>query len=693
VLTQASRGDSEFIIYLIERADLSGVATLTTKQEKGQYVFNQLREVAGRTQKPLLDVLERKSAAFRPYWIANMIWVRGNLGLVQNMAQREDVRRIYANPRVRLDFPVEEGQVIEPKSPDGLEWNLIRVNADDVWGRGYIGQGVVIGGQDTGYEWTHPALIEHYRGWDGVTADHNYNWHDAIHSESENPCGSDTIEPCDDYGHGTHTMGIMVGSDPSLEHQIGMAPGAKWIGCRNMDEGFGTPISYSECFQWFLAPTDLADQNPDPGRAPDVVNNSWGCTYYEGCTEPEILLEVVENVRAAGILTVNSAGNSGPECSSINVPPAIYDASLTVGNTTQNSDAMSSSSSRGPVTIDGSRRLKPDISAPGTLIYSSVLGGDYAILSGTSMAAPHVVGLAALLISAQPTLRGRVDDLEDLITQSAVPIPGISEYCGGVPGDEFPNNVSGMGRIDALRALDSHVLRLSKTTAEVLVTPGEWITYTLQVDHLATVGATSQVLLEDTIPENTIFVGATTPHTFDGTTVRWEFSNLAPLESATVQLIVQVQPDFVGEISNDHYQVSSAEVVPPVQGDPVITQVIHAYGVSLVPEYTEVASAGEAFIFEHTLTNTGSNTDTFNLTLDSSRGWASFNNPQITLDAGQAVTLRIYVNVPGDAPPGMRETTRLTATSRTNPEVTATVTDITAVGAPNYIPLMIQGAP
>jgi uncharacterized repeat protein (TIGR01451 family) len=377
----------------------------------------------------------------------------------------------------------------------------------------------------------------------------------------------------------------------------------------------------------------------------------------------------------------------------MNTPPAIYDDSLTVGNTTQYYDIMSSSSSRGPVIIDASGRMKPDVSAPGSAIYSSVRGGQYAELSGTSMAAPHVAGLAALLISAQPALRGRVDDLEALIARTAVPVPYITDVCGEVPGDVFPNNVAGWGRIDALQALDGHVLRLSKTTTDIVVAPGGLITYTLQVDHLAAVNTSTQVLLEDTLPENTIFISATEPYSFDGATVRWEFSSLAPLESAAVQLTVQVQPEFIGEISNDHYQVSSAEVVVPVPGDPVISQVIRTYGVSLIPEYTEIAAAGEAFLFEHTLTNTGSNTDTFDLTFNSSQGWASFAYNEITLEAGQSVALGVFVSVPGDAPRGLRETTTLTATLRASPDVTATVTDITAVGAPYYAPFVIREVP
>ncbi len=446
VLTETQKGETDFILYLNQQADLSLAETLTSKNEKGWYVYQQLTETAQHTQPALLQTIRKGGWHYQAFWVANMIVVHGDATAIQLLVSRPDVRHIYANPLVKLDVP-QPVNTAKPLATEYFEWNIAKVNANLVWNYGFRGQGAVIAGQDTGYDWTHPALKNAYRGWDGSQAEHDYNWHDAIH-ESNFKCPADSLYPCDDYGHGTHTMGTMVGEDNG--EQIGMAPAAKWIGCRNMNYGIGTPATYSECFQFFLAPTKLDGSAPRPDLSPDVINNSWSCPPSEGCTDPNVLRTVVENVRAAGILTVQSAGNNGAACSTITDPAGIYQASFTVGATDSN-DNIAAFSSRGPVTVDQSDRLKPDISAPGVGVYSSIPQNGYGTMSGTSMAAPHVVGLTALLISAKPLLKGHPDQIQDIIQSSAVPLT-TSQDCGGVAGTSVPNNTYGWGRIDALAA-------------------------------------------------------------------------------------------------------------------------------------------------------------------------------------------------------------------------------------------------
>jgi len=368
--------------------------------------------------------------------------------LMAELAARPEVARIVGDPWVHAPL----AQTTSPaEAPSAVEWNVARVNADDVWALGYTGEGVVVAGQDTGYDWDHPALIDAYRGWDGITVTHDYNWHDAIHvnEHGTNPCGADSPEPCDDQGHGTHTMGTMVGAGG-----IGVAPGARWIGCRNMDNRWGKPSTYIECFEFFLAPYPVGGDSSqgDPALAPHVINNSWYCPPEEGC-DWWTLQAVVETVRAAGILVVVSAGNDGPACSTVQNPPAIYAASFSVG-ATDAYDRIANFSSRGPVTVDGSNRRKPDISAPGVFIRSSVPGGGYSMKSGTSMAGPHVAGAAALLWSAAPSLIGDVDGTEHVLEQSARPYT-TTQGCGGDGPEDVPNNAYGWGEVDALSAVRS----------------------------------------------------------------------------------------------------------------------------------------------------------------------------------------------------------------------------------------------
>ncbi len=439
----------EVIVRMHAQSDLSGLPGASSRTARISEVVDRLRSTAAQSQQGVIQYLQSQAVEYKSFWINNTIWVRASQDVIAALSQRPDIAYVHANPVVAADI----ARFAEPASNQflgSIEASISLVGAPTVWDQGVTGQQIIIGGQDTGYQWDHPALINSYRGWDGAQADHNYNWHDSIHSGGGS-CGADSAFPCDDNNHGTHTMGTMVGDDGGT-NRIGMAPGARWIGCRNMDQGNGTPATYTECFQWFIAPTDLNDENPDPAMAPHVINNSWGCPASEGCTDPTVMQTVVENVRAAGIVVVVSAGNSGSGCSSVSTPAAIYDASFTVGNTTIG-DIIAGSSSRGPVTADSSNRMKPDISAPGTSIRSSIRNNNYAVFSGTSMAGPHVAGHLALLMSAEPSLIGDVDELERITRDTALQLTS-TQNCGGT-ANVSPNNVYGFGRIQTDVAFNS----------------------------------------------------------------------------------------------------------------------------------------------------------------------------------------------------------------------------------------------
>ncbi len=217
-------GSTEALVVLTEQADLSPAYSLQTKVEKGTFVFNALRAVANRTQGPILNLLKQRGTPYQSFYIVNMIKVSGDRSLMEELAARNDVARIDANPLIKNPLPNAESKPVDFE-PQGIEWNVARVKAPDLWNLGYNGTGYVVSGADTGVQWDHPALKNHYRGWDGQKANHDYNWDDAV---------DHSIAPFDPHGHGTFTVSEEVGDD-GAGNQVGVAPGAKWIACRNMD--------------------------------------------------------------------------------------------------------------------------------------------------------------------------------------------------------------------------------------------------------------------------------------------------------------------------------------------------------------------------------------------------------------------------------------------------------------------------
>jgi subtilisin family serine protease len=465
-----------FLIIMAEQADLNGAKEIDDLLARREFVRTRLIETAQSTQEPVRAALDAAGLDYRPFYLINMIRVEGHHRRMQEFANLPGVAQVMLNPNVR-PYPhrVSTGYGSTPEEGQGVGWNISQTGADAAWALGVTGRGIVVAGQDTGYDWQHPALKNAYRGQNGSgEASHAYNWHDAW---------SDAAEPFDDDRHGTHTMGTILGDDDQ-GNQIGMAPGAVWIGCRNMQRGIGNPASYTDCMEFFLAPYPTGGDpftDGDISQAPHVINNSWGCPDIEGCDD-NVLEPATEALRAAGIMMVVSAGNDGPACETVTEPPARYDDVFSVGASTENG-LITGFSSRGPVP-DGanganerSPLLKPDITAPGDNVRSSVPGGGYGVASGTSMAGPHVAGLVALLWSANPALIGQIDATEQIIRQSAQPVevdttcplnapeangnPLMDEMaalevgnacaCGEVSGT--PNNVYGWGEIDALAAV------------------------------------------------------------------------------------------------------------------------------------------------------------------------------------------------------------------------------------------------
>lgn len=432
------------------------------KEEKGRMAYDLLKSYMQEQSAAVIAILRSEGIAYRVNVLSSTINVtRCPEKVMTRLMQQNQLRAILYNyPFSNLKGETEEAAL---DLRDSYTWGLTMTETNLVHEQGFRGSGAVIGGSDTGFDWTHPAITGRYRGYHNGDSDHSYNWHDAIHEVSPlsdpgspNPCGLDLKYPCDDNSHGTHTMGTMVGvlGDTTI---IGMAPEAKWIATRNMERGNGSLQAYVEALDWFLAPTDTNDLNPDPSKAPHVINNSWYCSVEEGCNTDNwnVMQTSIANLKAAGIVVVASAGNSGPGCETISFVPGMLDEVFSVGATNQ-VDTIAGFSSRGAVSADGSMRLKPDISAPGVGVYSSVLNHGYGFKSGTSMAGPHVAGLVALMVGANPSLAGQVDTIQEIIKRTAEPLT-LGQDCSGFSGLEVPNPIYGYGRINALRAVDAAV--------------------------------------------------------------------------------------------------------------------------------------------------------------------------------------------------------------------------------------------
>jgi len=426
-------GERIFVI-LKNQANLSEAKQIDDYEARKEYVYHQLVEHAVKDQLEIRMSLDRLGIEYTPYYLVNAIELNGNPLIRLWLLTRPEIDRILDSPRLRplpnLPPSNEQG-ASKPLSP---QWNLIMIGADQVWELGYTGQGIIIGQSDSGVQSDHPELESSYRGANG---DHNYNWFDPWEG---------TLSPIDLGGHGTHTLGSITGKN------TGVAPGATWYACRNLARNLGNPALYFDCLQFMLAPFPL-DGDPfidgSPSLGAHVLNNSWGCPDVEGC-DIDTFSAAMNALQEAGVFVVASAGNDGPACETLNTPPPIYANVFAVGAIDRTGN-LASFSSVGPVTKDDSGRIKPDIVAPGVNVLSAMPGGTYGFSSGTSMAGPHVVGVVALMWSANPNLIGDIDTTREILVQSAQPYNGALPICPGAK--DVPSTAVGYGVVDAVHAV------------------------------------------------------------------------------------------------------------------------------------------------------------------------------------------------------------------------------------------------
>jgi len=444
IRTMQPTDEIKVLVFMKEQADIETLNwqlhdSRATRADRHTIVLDELQNVASRTQGDLINELDSMSGrgeviGYTPHWIINGIVVRTTVANLPRLAAREDVDVIEADLVVELIEPASVFSKENNSRGRAITPGVTAIEADRVWNElGIDGTGALIGGLDTGVDGTHPALSASYRGNNG--APHSECWKDGA------DLGHST--PQDSHGHGTHTMGTMAGY--TAAEQIGVAPGSLWIADNSINQGAGGGFDNDiiAAFEWFADPDGNAGTIED---VPDVVQNSWGVNEnfsgYQDCDSR--WWAAIDNCEAAGVVVTWSAGNEGPSGTSMRSPAdratTAYNC-FSVGSTQPTAPyEISSFSSRGPSGCGGEFAMKPEISAPGSDIYSAAPGGGYQYMSGTSMAGPHVAGVVALMRSANPNV--------DVITVKQVIMDTATDL--GTPGEE---NTYGHGLINAYEAV------------------------------------------------------------------------------------------------------------------------------------------------------------------------------------------------------------------------------------------------
>ena len=476
VLDTASRGDTEFLVMLREQGDLRGARALSSKAERAPSSWTRSGPRPNGARDPCSTFSLSAGAAHRSFWVANMVWVRGDLGLVEELAARGDVFHIYANPRSASTGPcvaAGAGRPPRPTRSSGASRRSTRLRSGPL---GFTGQGVVIGGQDTGYDWTHPALKTSTAAGTApppttTTTGTTRSTPGAASAAPTPPSPATTTATARTrWARWSATTGSQPdrrGARSALDRLPQHGPGRRHPG----DLLRVLPVVPR-------ADRPRRTRTPTRPRRPHVINNSWGCPPSEGCTTRRSCSRSSRTRAPRASWSSSRPATRGAAAGPSRSPGDLRRLVLR-GRDRHRATTSPASRSRGPVTVDGSNRLKPDISAPGVDVRSSVPGGGYEFFSGTSMAGPARRGVVALLLPAVPRSSGDPDAIETVLTASAAPRT-TTESCGGVPGDQVPNNTFGWGRVDALAAFNAD-LAINRRTPRIRRSPARSVTYTLTV--------------------------------------------------------------------------------------------------------------------------------------------------------------------------------------------------------------------
>ncbi len=453
----------EAIVHLKASPDYEGMKGLSPSlyvDELKRFCENSQREIITNISENFSDKVE----TLVPYWIFNGFYIKATKDVIEWIAKRDEVDYIVDNYEIKLQAATPSGEIKDDiKAPT---WNISKVKADSCWSMGYDGSGIVVGVMDTGADTSHPAIRGKFLGY----------WFDAITGYSN---------PIDDYGHGTHCTGTILGGDGlgPFSNDIGVAPGARFVSVKIFNSQGSSTVNaihagFQKIAEWKGQGVDIK-----------VVSNSWGST---DAASTEYWNDVI-NWRNLGIVPVFAAGNNGPGSGTINSPGS-YPTTIAVG-ATDNGDNIANFSCRGPAPTGSPWNntqywprsdwnfIKPNISAPGVSVPSSVPGGSYESWDGTSMATPHVAGAIAILLQKNPNL--------DFYQIYSILLDNADQPSQGAP---YPNNNYGWGRLNVYRALlntptpDAPALVLlnysfNDTNGNSLWDPGEEISVTVTIKN------------------------------------------------------------------------------------------------------------------------------------------------------------------------------------------------------------------
>lgn len=347
-----------------------------------------------------------------------------------------------------------------PNDPSfGDLWGLTKIMAPEAWDTATGSTEVVVGVIDTGIDWDHQDLAANM--WinpgeiagNGVDDDGN-GYVDDIHGIN---AITETGDPDDDHGHGTHCAGIIgaVGNNGS-----GVA-GVNWkvrlVGMKFLDSGgYGYDADAIECINYAIALKNNGVNNL-------VLSNSWGGGLYN-----QSLNDAIEDANSWNILFVAAAGNDGLDSDYYPHYPSSYDSSniLAVAST-DSGDKLSYFSNYGSTSVD--------IGAPGSSILSTTPDNTYSTKSGTSMATPHVSGAAALLLSVNDTLE--VWELKDYLMN-------YGDHISALAGKSASGN-----RLNVYASLyqvppPGPTFRLSASPASQTISQGQTAWYTIDIESV-----------------------------------------------------------------------------------------------------------------------------------------------------------------------------------------------------------------